>query len=273
VPGVLRQSCRDLAVALLVLLWIPVTLGLDTVATLPAQRALGVGTWLLLIGLLRRESPSTRIAVGVVVAYASLVEYTFAGWLGVYVYRLHNVPWFVPPGHGLVYLAALAVGRAPIVVAYRRWAVPATLAAAAGYAAWGLFGSARLDVLGAFWAGCLAWFLLRGRTPLVFVGAFVVVSYLELVGTGLGTWRWQLRDPLLGWVAMGNPPSGAAGGYGFFDAAALFLTPRLLAVHSSWRARGARRRDQDAPAGQRRAAEVPAGRHASSRVHDAPSLG
>jgi hypothetical protein len=37
-----------------------------------------------------------------------------------------------------------------------------------------------------------------------------------------------VRDPILGIVAMGNPPSGAAGGYGFFDAAALWAAPRLV---------------------------------------------
>src|SRR5439155_8518328 len=83
-------------------------------------------------------------------------------------------------------------------------------------------------LLGAFWFACLALFLLRGRNPLVFVGAFLVVTYLELLGTRLGTWTWQARDPILGLVAMGNPPSGAAGGYGFFDAAALWAAPRLV---------------------------------------------
>ena len=135
----------------------------------------------------------------------------------------------MPPGHGLVYLGALAIGRSPYVVRSRRWLVPATLAVAGSYAMWGLFFSGRRDVLGAFWFACLAFFLLRGRQPLVFVGAFVVVTYLELLGTGLGTWTWQARDPVLGIVAMGNPPSGAAGGYGFFDAAGLLLAPRLVA--------------------------------------------
>jgi hypothetical protein len=158
------------------------------------------------------------------------VEYTFSGVLGVYVYRLHDVPWFVPPGHGLVYLGALAIGRSAAVVRRRRVLVPATLVVAGGYALWGLALSGRHDVLGAFWFACLALFLLRGRQPLVFVGAFVVVTYLELLGTGLGTWTWQARDPVLGIVAMGNPPSGAAGGYGFFDAAALALAPRLLSL-------------------------------------------
>jgi hypothetical protein len=218
-----------------VLTWIPVVLLLDRSATMGEQRLLGVGTWVLLIALLWREDVRTRMQVAVVVAFATVVEYCFAGWLGVYVYRLHlhgfdGVPWFVPPGHGLVYLGALAIGRSPYAARARRWLIPATLAVAGSYAAWGLFLSGRRDVLGAFWFGCLAFFLLKGRQPLVFVGAFVVVTYLELLGTGLGTWTWQVRDPILGVVAMGNPPSGAAGGYGFFDAAALLLAPRLVGL-------------------------------------------
>jgi hypothetical protein len=210
-----------------VLAWIPLVLVLDRGASMGQQRWLGVGTWLLLLALLRRESVRTRAQVGVVVVFATLVEYCFAGWLGVYVYRLHDVPWFVPPGHGLVYLGALAIGRSDAVRRHGRLLIPATLGVAGAYAVWGLFLSGRTDVLGAFWFGCLALFLLRGKNPLVFVGAFFVVTYLELLGTGLGTWTWQVRDPIFGLVAMGNPPSGAAGGYGFFDAAALWLAPKF----------------------------------------------
>ncbi|HET6907800.1 MAG TPA: hypothetical protein VFH54_00545 [Mycobacteriales bacterium] len=211
-----------------VLAWIPLVLVLDRHASLGQQRLLGVGTWLLLAALLSRYDVRTRLQVGVVVVFATAVEYTFSGWLGVYTYRLHDVPWFVPPGHGLVYLGALTMGRSALFARHRRWLVPATLAVAGSYATWGLFLSGRRDVLGAFWFACLALFLLRGRNPLVFVGAFLVVTYLELLGTRLGTWTWQVRDPILGIVAMGNPPSGAAGGYGFFDAAALWLAPRLV---------------------------------------------
>lgn len=210
-----------------VLAWIPLVLVLDRHATLGQQRLLGVGTWLLLAALLSRYDLRTRLQVGVVVVFATAVEYTFSGWLGVYTYRLHDVPWFVPPGHGLVYLGALTMGRSELFERHRRWLIPVTLAIAGSYAAWGLFLSGRRDVLGAFWFACLAVFLLRGRNPLVFVGAFLVVTYLELLGTRLGTWTWQARDPILGIVAMGNPPSGAAGGYGFFDAAALYFAPRL----------------------------------------------
>ena len=225
----------------LVVAWVALALGLDTGADLAQQRLLGLGTWALLLVLLRREDTPTRVQVGIVVAFASLVEYVFAGWLGVYVYRLHGgpwydgVPWFVPPGHGLVYLAALAIGRSAWLHR-NRWLVPLTLVAVAAWAVWGLLLSPTLDVLGAFWAVCLLGFSRWGLSRSVYCGAFLVVSYLEITGTSLGTWTWQPHDPLTGWVAIGNPPSGAAGGYAWFDAAALTFTPRLMAWWTSSRA-------------------------------------
>jgi hypothetical protein len=216
-----------------VLVWIPAVLLADRGASLGQQRLLGLATWALLGVLLLAEDPLTRLQVGVVVAYATLVEYTFAGGLGVYVYRLEEsgvarhwydqVPSFVPPGHGLVYLAAILLGRrAPKI------AVPLAAVGISAYAVWGLTISSRFDVLGAIWAGCLVWFLFRGRAPKVYAAAFVVVTYLEIVGTTVGTWAWQPVDTVTGWIAIGNPPTGAAGGYCFFDAAALTIAPLLL---------------------------------------------
>jgi hypothetical protein len=221
------QSSGRVPVPLVVVVWVAVVLGLDSGASLTQQRLLGLGTWLLLLLVLHRESRATRVQVGVVVAFASLIEYVFAGWLGVYVYRLGNVPAFVPPGHGLVYLAALAVGRS--AWAHRTtWLLPAALTACGAWAVWGLTLSPTLDVLGAFWFGCLLVFARYGRSPLLYAGAFLIVSYLEIVGTSLGIWAWQPHDPTTGLIAVGNPPSGIAGGYAWFDAAALALTPRLL---------------------------------------------
>lgn len=221
------RSGRPLLPVPLTLTWVPLVLLLDRGVGVWTQRALGVATWLLLLVLLRREPPLVRAQVAVVVAFATAVEYTFSPVLEVYVYRLHNVPAFVPPGHGLVYLCALAIGRSGWVTAHRRVLVTTTLAAGAAYAAWGVTLAPRLDVLGACWFGCLVGFLLWGRSTTLYVGAFLVVTYLELLGTALGTWAWQPHDPT-GLVAIGNPPSGAAGGYGWFDLAAVLAGPALL---------------------------------------------
>ncbi len=213
----------------LTLVWVPLVLLLDRGADVWTQRSLGAGTWLLLVTLLRRETPLVRAQVAVVVAFATAVEYTFSPLLEVYVYRLGNVPAFVPPGHGLVYLCALAVGRSGWV--RRRTALLVVLTVVAGglYAGWGLLVSPRPDTLGAFWYLCLLGFLAWGRSRTLYVGAFVVVTYLELLGTWWGTWVWQTHDPT-GLVAIGNPPSGAAGGYGWFDLAAVLAGPAVLAA-------------------------------------------
>jgi len=218
---------RDGALAGGVAVWVLVVLGLDTGASLAQQRLLGLGTWVLLLVALRGEDRATRVQVAVVVAYATLVEYVFADALGVYVYRLENVPAFVPPGHGLVYLAAFSIGRSAWAHRHARALLGSALVLCGGWALWGITLSPQPDALGAFWFGCLALFAWKGRSPLLYAGAFFVVSYLEIVGTSLGTWEWQTTDPT-GLISIGNPPSGIAGGYAWFDAAALYLTPRVL---------------------------------------------
>jgi hypothetical protein len=209
--------------------WIPLVLVLDRGADIWAQRALGLGTWLLLLALLRRESALVRVQVAVVVVFATAVEYTFSPLLEVYVYRLDNVPAFVPPGHGLVYLCALALGRSAVLRARSRSLVLLTVGVGGAYAGWGLLLSDRPDALGAFWFVCLLGFLRWGRSATLYVGAFAVVTSLEILGTWLGTWEWSTSDPT-GWVSIGNPPSGAAGGYGWFDLAAVLAAPALLAA-------------------------------------------
>jgi hypothetical protein len=221
-------SWSDPGAITLALLWIPAVLWADRSAGPLGQVGLGVGTWALLLWWLWHESPLVRAQTAVVVVLATVVEYVFSGWLGVYVYRLDHVPAYVPPGHGLVYLAALTIGRTALLRRHRSLAVRLTLVAGGAWALWGVTLSPRPDLLGLFWYACLAGFLLWGRSTLLYVGAFLVVSYLELLGTRWGVWTWAVRDPIVGWVPMGNPPSIAAGGYGWFDLYAGLLAPFVL---------------------------------------------
>jgi hypothetical protein len=176
---------------------------------------------------LRGETGQVRAQVAIVVAFATCIEYAASPLLGVYTYRLHNVPAFVPPGHGMVYLAALSLGRSALFGALRRPVVYGTLVVGGLWAAWGLLLASRNDAFGAILYLCLARFLLVGRAPTVYAGAFVITTYLELIGTRIGTWTWSLHDPT-GIFGVGNPPSGIPGGYCFFDAAALAAAPLVL---------------------------------------------
>jgi hypothetical protein len=242
-------------VALAIMAWIGAVLVLDAIrlstgpsgpgarelagAELLRQLCLGAATWTVLTLALRRESAVVRVQALIVVALATVVEYTFSPLLEAYVYRIGTVPFFVPPGHGLVYLGALVLGRRLFgrrllggqgAAGSRRVLHAATFAVLLVGGAWAVAGLAsdRPDHLGAFWFLCLAGFLAWGPSRALYVGAFVVVSYLELVGTALGTWAWAPSDPVLGVVGQGNPPSGAAGGYGWFDLYALLLAPSVL---------------------------------------------
>ena len=73
----------------------------------------------------------------------------------------------------------------------------------------------------------LAIYLVRGRAPEVYAGVFLVVAWLELYGTAIGTWEWAAVIPGTG-IPQGNPPSGVASGYVWFDIVALALAPWLL---------------------------------------------
>jgi hypothetical protein len=241
---------RDAALFSGVVVWVAAVLLLDTGATLGQQHLLGAGTWLLLLAVLRRESSTVRVQVAVVVVFATCVEYVFSWWLGVYEYRLGTVPMFVPPGHGLVYLAALSFGRTGFARRHARLLLAGVLVVGGAWALWGITLSPTPDALGAFWYGCLVLFAWKGRSPLVYVGAFLVVSYLEILGTSLGTWAWNPVDPVLGVVTIGNPPSGIAGGYAWFDAAALAAAPVLTAWWA--RRRGPQQVDADEQAAHSR---------------------
>ena len=200
-------------------------LAVDTQVALRGQLVLGALTWLVLLAALRPLAPLARAQALAVVAFATLGEVTGSLLWGVYTYRLHNLPTFIPPAHGLVYLSGIALAslvRTRLLVAL----------AVVGAAGWGLAGVTvlpRLDVAGAVGVPLLCLFLWRSRFRASYAGVFLVVAALELYGTSIGTWRWATALPGLG-IPDGNPPSGVASGYVWFDVMALLLAPALVAA-------------------------------------------
>jgi hypothetical protein len=200
-------------------------LAVDTQVGRGGQALLGVLTWLVLLAALRPLPGVVRAQALGVVAFATVGEVTGSLVWGVYSYRLHNLPLFIPPAHGLVYLTGVALAGA---VASRRLVA----CAAAGAAAWGVLGLGvlpRLDVAGAIGVPLLCVFLWRSRSRAVYAGVFLVVAALELYGTSIGTWRWARELPGLG-IPDGNPPSGVASGYVWFDVMALLVAPWLVSL-------------------------------------------
>jgi hypothetical protein len=223
-----QRDSRPFVVAAIVVGWLALGLALDDGGGIGRQRLIGAATWLLLIVLVRREPRATQVQVATLVVLATLLEYSASPLLGLYTYRLDNVPSFVPPGHGLVYLAAALVGCSPAVTR-RPWITLLTLVVATTWAVGGLLLPERPDTLGFVLYLSFAAFILRGRAPGVYAAAFVLTAALELYGTSLGTWAWAPHDPT-GFLSAANPPSGIPGGYGWLDFYALALAPYVHAA-------------------------------------------
>jgi hypothetical protein len=217
--------------------YVGAALALDRGAGAGGQLAIGGATGLFLALACRDLDAVDRARVAAIVLVATCGEVLGSIVLGLYTYRLHNLPAFVPPGHGLVYLAGLRLSRSAFVLRHARAVAACVLTAGGAWALAGVTVAARPDVAGALCMAALACLVLRGRAPLLYACMFVCVALLELYGTAAGTWRWAEVWPQFG-LASGNPPSGIAAGYCLFDAAALALGPRLLAL---WRGPARRR--------------------------------
>jgi hypothetical protein len=191
------------------------------------QLLLGATTWAVLLLACRGLPPERLAQVALVVCVATCTEVVGSILWGVYEYRLGNLPAFVPPGHGLVYLTGLRLSECAFVRRRPRPFVLCVLGLSLAWTVAGLTVLPRLDVAGALGAVTFAACLLWGRAPAIYAGVFVAVAALEWYGTAVGTWRWAEAIPGLG-IPDGNPPSGVASGYVLFDVIALALAPLLL---------------------------------------------
>lgn len=213
--------------ALALLSFIAVLLAVDTQVDARTQLLLGLAAWIALALALRGVSPLLRVQALVVVVVATGAEVVGSIVWGVYTYRLENLPSFVPPAHGLVYLAGVALAGAASNRLLQGRLVGVALVVVIAWGVAGVTVLSRSDVAGAIGAALLAVYLVRGRAPEIYAGVFLVVAWLELYGTAIGTWEWAVTIPGTG-VPQGNPPSGVASGYVWFDIVALGVAPALI---------------------------------------------
>jgi hypothetical protein len=191
------------------------------------ELVLGGVTWLALLIAARSLQRTIRARVAAVVVVASAGEVLGSIVLELYSYRRGGIPLFVPPGHGLIYLAGHHLACSALLRRRPAWTIGAAAAAAGAWATYGLLLAPWPDVAGALVMPALLVFLWRGRDPVLFAAMLAVVAVLELYGTWMGSWTWTAVWPGTG-LRAGNPPSGVAAGYCVFDALALWLGPRLL---------------------------------------------
>lgn len=207
------------------LVYTPIGLFADSKVTAQWQQYLLGGLTFSVLYLAALRAPrEQRVQVWTCVAVATCFEIFGSLVWGVYRYRLHNLPLFVPPGHGIVYLFGLLAAQTPVVKRYGRRVAYAVLGGASTWAVFGLTAlplvTGRFDVQGALCLPVFAYFLVRSPRWPLFAAIFLIVSELEIFGTSFGNWYWM---PVAPWthIPSGNPPSVIAGGYCVIDASVL----------------------------------------------------
>ena len=219
---------RDYYIAAFTFFCVAVCLVRDAHASLEKQNALGVCAWVFLIGWLLGENREIRMQVVIAVIFATIGEHFASPFMGGYTYRFENVPAYVPPGHGLVYLTAVALGRSGLFLRYAREIATFVVLVCGAWSIWGVSGYAEQgDSVGALLFCVFLAYLFKGRSPMVYLAAFFITTWLELIGTAVGTWKWAAIDPVLG-LPQGNPPSGVAAWYCLVDAVAIGGAPYVF---------------------------------------------
>jgi hypothetical protein len=157
------------------------------------------------------------------VIIAVLGEYLFSIALGMYTYRLENVPHYVPPGHALVYVAVLYFSRAKSIIKHRIKLERFLAIFILIYAT--VFLIFKNDVFG-FVMTFATLFILRNkpRERLFYLTMYISVAYLEIIGTNYLCWKW----PATAWggfdfLPSHNPPSGISFFYFLLDLGCLWL--------------------------------------------------
>jgi hypothetical protein len=188
-----------------------VGLALDVRTGFYGQTLISAAIWALLLFLLSRADPRERHALMACLVIATAGEVFLSLVWGLYTYRLHNIPLFVPPGHVLLLMLGIALAQR---ISART--ANAILGCAAIYAL--AAAALRIDTFALPLLGALAAisFLMPSHRRL-YASTFVLSLVLELYGTWLGNWTWARHVPVIALVTT-NPPGIASAFYAVLDA-------------------------------------------------------
>lgn len=128
---------------------------------------------------------------------------------GLYTYRLENVPFFIPPGHVLLFYLGMVL--APKVPRAFVLVVPVLAAGYAAYASYSGIDTLSIPLIALF---ILCWMHAPGRR--LYSVMLMAALALELYGTWIGNWSWHSDVPYVGLHSL-NPPLAAGAFYCALD--------------------------------------------------------
>lgn len=159
--------------------------------------------------------------------YAVLIgiagEYLFSLGFKMYTYRLGNIPHYIPPGHAIIYIATVYFNKNEAIKLHKSIIEKTFLVIIIGFSTYFLI--AKNDVFG-FLLTVLVIYILRNkpRERLFYYSMYLVVAYLELIGTFYKCWEWPpYAFRFMEFLPSANPPSGISIFYFGLDLGCLWL--------------------------------------------------
>ncbi|BAP57845.1 hypothetical protein THII_3548 [Thioploca ingrica] len=180
--------------------------------------------WIVLLAFLRTVTPAMQVSLVLCLGYATAGEMFLSLVWGLYEYRLHNVPLFVPPGHALLFtLGLLSAQKIPGWIV---WYVPLV------FTPYMIFAVVTgVDTLGGILFVTFIICLVLGQARQLYATMFILSLLLEIYGTWLGNWTWSLEVPWLGLTST-NPPISAGTFYCLLDLLVVSTTSQIQTVWS-----------------------------------------
>jgi len=150
-------------------------------------------------------------------------EYLFSLGSEMYSYRLGNVPMYVPPGHAIIYIVTVYFCREKCVKLFSSQIEKVLGILILLYSLCFLIFAS--DIFG-FSLTILTLWLLRNRPRerLFYYSMYIVVVFLELIGTNYNCWVWpNTAFGIFDFIKSANPPSGISFFYFGLDLGCLWL--------------------------------------------------
>ena len=146
-----------------------------------------------------------------------LGEYLFSKYLGMYTYRLGNIPLYVPFGHAVLFARVFRFSKVSLVRKFHKSIEQFFGSIIILFASIYLLFFA--DVFGFVMTVCV--FLLLWKRPkdrLFFFTMYLLVAILEIGGTAFGCWKWpNIAFGMFKFLPSNNPPSGISLFYFLLD--------------------------------------------------------
>ena len=158
---------------------------------------------------------------GLIVAVGG--EVLFSLVLGMYTYRLENLPLYVPFGHSIIYASIYYLVKEPLVRNHKEKIIKLLYIAMILYSTlWLFYGDDTFGFL------CMLVIVILFKrhpdTKLFFLLMYFAIVYLELLGTYYGCWSWpEIWFDKITFIESANPPSGISVFYFAFDVGCLWF--------------------------------------------------